>query len=116
MTISEFKRKLKENPNNVAFSETIELIEAHYDFTPTSFVNGDLTNKAGENSGSCKVFAFAKAQSLSKEEALAFLKERGINNGIIFHSESFDNDQYFFHPYHKLPRPNLHSSNHNFEN
>ena len=71
MTISEFKRKLKENPNNVAFSETIELIEAHYDFTPTSFVNGDLTNKAGENSGSCKVFAFAKAQSLSKEEALA---------------------------------------------
>ena len=71
MTIKEFKTKLKESPENVAFSETIELIEAHYDFTPTSFVNGDLANEAGENSGSCKVFAFAKAQSLSKAEALA---------------------------------------------
>ena len=71
MTINEFKTKLKENPSNVAFSETIELIESLYDFTPSSFVNGDIKNEAGENSGSCKVFAFAKAQSLSKEEALA---------------------------------------------
>ena len=71
MTITEFKTKLKDNPNNVAFSETIEVIEANYDFTPTAFVNGDLKNKAGENSGSCKVFAFARAQSLTKEEALA---------------------------------------------
>ena len=71
MTITEFKTKLNENPNNVAFSETIEVIEGNYDFTPTSFVNGDLTNAAGENSGSCKVFAFAKTQSLSKEETLA---------------------------------------------
>jgi hypothetical protein len=71
MTIIEFKTKLKENPNNIAFSETIEVIDAHYDFTPISFVNGDIKNEAGENSGSCKVFAFAKTQSLSKEEALA---------------------------------------------
>jgi len=34
-------------------------------------VNGDLTNESGQNSGSCKVFAFAKVQSLSKEETLA---------------------------------------------
>jgi len=71
MTINEFKTKLKDNPSKVEFSETIAIIEALYDFTPTSFVNGDLTNEAGENSGSCKVFAFAKEQSLSKEEALA---------------------------------------------
>ena len=71
MTIQEFKTKLTDNPKNVAFSETIEIIEANYNFTPTSFTNGDLTNQAGENSGSCKVFAFAKAQSLTKEQALA---------------------------------------------
>jgi len=71
MTITEFKTKLKESPENVVFSETIELIEAYYDFTPTSFVNGDLKNEVGENSGSCKVFAFAKTQSLTKDEALA---------------------------------------------
>lgn len=71
MTIQEFKNKLTENPSNIAFTETIEVIEAHYDFTPTTFTNGDLTNQAGENSGSCKVFAFAKAQSLTKQQALA---------------------------------------------
>jgi len=71
MTIEEFKTKLKESPSNIAFSETIEVIEENYDFTPSSFVNGDLKNEAGENSGSCKVFAFAKAQSLSEEETLA---------------------------------------------
>ena len=71
MTIQEFKTRLKETPTKVAFSETIEIIEANYNFTPTSFTNGDLKNEAGENSGSCKVFAFAKAQSLNKEETLA---------------------------------------------
>jgi len=71
MTISEFKTKLQESPQEVEFAETIAVIEAHYNFTPTSFVNGDLTNESGQNSGSCKVFAFAKVQSLSKEETLA---------------------------------------------
>lgn len=71
MTIQEFKTKLTENPKAVAFSETIELIETHYDFTPTAFINGDLKNQAGENSGSCKVFAFAKTQSLTKQQTLA---------------------------------------------
>ena len=71
MTITEFKTKLQENPNDIAFSETMAVIENHYDFTPTSFTNGDLKNEAGENSGSCKVFAFATSQSFSKEETLA---------------------------------------------
>ena len=71
MTIAEFKTKLTENPTEVAFSDTIEVIEANYDFTPTTFTNGDLTNAAGENSGSCKVFAFGTAQSLTKEQTLA---------------------------------------------
>ena len=71
MTVEEFKTKLKENPKQIEFSETIEVIEAYYDFSPTAFVNGDLENAAGENSGSCKVFAFSKIESLTKEETLA---------------------------------------------
>jgi len=71
MTITEFKSKLTEAPESIAFSETIEVIESLYDFTPTSFTNGNLENEAGENSGSCKLFAFAVAQSLTKEETLA---------------------------------------------
>lgn len=71
MTIETFKNKLKNTPKAIAFSETMDVIEAHYEFTPTAFKNGDLENKAGENSGSCKLLAFAKLQNLSKEETLA---------------------------------------------
>jgi len=71
MTIEEFKTKLRESPKSINFSETMEVIESNYEFTPTSFVNGDLENKAGENSGSCKLFSFAKIQGLSQAETLA---------------------------------------------
>jgi len=71
MTIEEFKTKLRESPKSINFSETMEVIESNYEFTPTSFVNGDLENKAGENSGSCKLFSFAKIQGLSLDETLA---------------------------------------------
>lgn len=71
MTIEAFKNKLKNTPNTIAFSDTIGVIEQHYEFTPTSFLNGSVQNDAGQNSGSCKVFAFAEKQNLSKEETLA---------------------------------------------
>jgi len=71
MTIKVFKNKLKEEPKSIDFKETIKVIEAYYEFSPTAFKNGELENKEGENSGSCKVFAFAKAEMLTKEETLA---------------------------------------------
>lgn len=71
MTIEEFKKKLVENPTDVSFSDTMTVIETNFKFTPTTFTNGDLTNEAGQNSGSCKVFAFAIKEGLTKEEALA---------------------------------------------
>ncbi|MCB4807120.1 HopJ type III effector protein [Tamlana sp. 62-3] len=71
MKIETFKTKLKNNPEAIDFSETMETIEANYNFTPTAFINGDLQNEEGQNSGSCKLFAFAKAQELTKAETLA---------------------------------------------
>ncbi len=71
MTIELFKDKLKNAPETIAFSETMEIIETNYNFFPTAFANGTLQNKSGENSGSCKLFAFAKTQNLTKEETLA---------------------------------------------
>jgi len=50
--------------------ELIAYVDAHYAFTPTAFVNGDTRNAAGENNGSCKLFAFARAQGWSKERTL----------------------------------------------
>ena len=40
------------------------------DFTPTAFQNGALNNAAGENNGSCKLFAFAKRHHLDKQSTL----------------------------------------------
>jgi len=71
MNIESFKNKLKESPNQIEFSETMGVIEANYEFNATAFKNGTLENAEGQNSGSCKLFAFAKAQGLTKEETLA---------------------------------------------
>lgn len=56
--------------NEVSFQEVIAYIEANFDFTPTAFKNGDTYNEAGQNSGSCKVFSFAKLSGLSAQETL----------------------------------------------
>lgn len=79
MTIQDFKNKLQENPTKVAFAETMQIIEDNYNFTPTAFTNGEIRNNSGENSGSCKVFAFAKLEQLSKEETLLCFGEHYQN-------------------------------------
>jgi hypothetical protein len=71
MRIEDFLSKLRSNPESISFTDTIAAIDAHYDFTPVRFTNGTAINEAGTNSGSCKLFSFAKLQNLSKEETLA---------------------------------------------
>lgn len=71
MNIESFKNKLKESPKQIDFSETMNVVDENYNFTPTAFKNGTLENAEGQNSGSCKLFAFAKSQNLSKEDTLA---------------------------------------------
>lgn len=71
MTIADFKNKLRNTPSDIGFSDTMRVIEANFEFTPTAFSNGSLENASGENSGSCKLFAFAKMQGFTKEETLA---------------------------------------------
>lgn len=62
--------KLRSDPMAVQFGEVMDVIDTHYKFRPTSFRNGDLQNEEGQNDGACKVFAFAKANKLKKEETL----------------------------------------------
>lgn len=71
MLIEDFLSKLRSNPESIAFTDTIATVDANYNFTPTRFTNGTAVNEAGTNSGSCKLFSFAKLQALSKEETLA---------------------------------------------
>lgn len=70
MTIQQFKTKLEASPTTITFAETMQVIEDSYNFTPTSFTNGELKNNVGENTGSCKVFALAKHQKLTKQATL----------------------------------------------
>ena len=71
MNLESFLEKLKQTPEAILFSETIATIEENYDFTPIAFENGLQHNAAGENLGSCKLFAFAEMLNLSEKETLS---------------------------------------------
>lgn len=65
-----FFRQLSTEPDSISFQQTIALIDALYDFTPTLFQNGEQVNAAGENNGSCKILAFAMLHQLSEPQTL----------------------------------------------
>ncbi|MDX6747375.1 HopJ type III effector protein [Polaribacter sp. PL03] len=90
MIIQQFKTKLKANPTAINFAETMEVIEDNYNFSPTGFTNGEIINKAKENAGSCKLFAFAKLQKLTKEETLFCFGEHYKN---VLEDEKGDSHQ-----------------------
>lgn len=71
MQLNTFLEHLQASPETIEFQDTMAVIETCYAYTPTIFTNGDLVNQAGENEGSCKLFAFAKLNNLDKEKTLA---------------------------------------------
>ncbi|ARV06744.1 type III effector [Polaribacter sp. SA4-10] len=90
MIIQQFITKLKVNPTEINFAETMQVIDDNYNFTPITFTNGGLKNNAGENAGSCKLFAFAKHQKLRKEETLCCFGEHYKN---VLEDENGDSHQ-----------------------
>ena len=72
--LSQLIERLQNNPASIQFSEVIELINSHYEFSATRFTNGlgdaAVVNEAGTNEGSCRIFAFAKLHELTKEQTL----------------------------------------------
>lgn len=68
--MKQFLQILETSPESIAFSDTIAMIDAHYDFAPSAFRNGELQNEAGQNNGSCKVFSFAKLHNLTQQQTL----------------------------------------------
>lgn len=69
MTLTDFLTKVKVN-ELVSFSDTISVISENYNYQPMAFKNGTVENSAGQNEGSCKIFAFAKLNNLSEGETL----------------------------------------------
>jgi hypothetical protein len=56
------------------FEDTIAVINAAFEYTPTPFSNGlsngAIINEAGKNEGSCKIFAFAQLMALDEATTL----------------------------------------------
>ncbi|QWF70156.1 HopJ type III effector protein [Methylomonas paludis] len=73
MAISDLLQRVK-NGESVDFQESIAVIDQAYRYQPTEFSNGlvePLLNQAGQNEGSCKIFAFAKLHGLNQTQTLA---------------------------------------------
>ncbi|MDO8351808.1 MAG: HopJ type III effector protein [Gallionella sp.] len=70
MELNNFLKQLDDAPDSIVFGDMLALIESLYEFTPTSFSNGDLVSAAGQNSGSCKIFSFGQLHGLSQQQTL----------------------------------------------
>ncbi len=93
MDITALISKIKQQPEAVEFNEVIDVITKHFHYTPSRFTNGigedQVINLAGKNEGSCKIFAFAMLQGLSKDETLACFG-RYYRDDVIGHPEASD--------------------------
>ena len=70
MDIKTFLDQVKNQPETVTFADTMAVVDTNYQFTPGAFRNGELANAAGQNSGSCKLFSFAKIHGLTEQQTL----------------------------------------------
>jgi len=89
LKLESFVEKIKSAPASIEFEDTMAVIERFYEFTPTTFKNGELTNEAGENSGSCKLFAFARLQELDEQQTL-YCFGRYYRDDVLQHPEADD--------------------------
>jgi len=75
MNTEELIKKIKIAAETVEFNDVMETIAADYNYQASTFYNGlgdkRLTNTAGSNEGSCKIFAFAQLNQLNQQETLA---------------------------------------------
>lgn len=89
MNLNELKQQLLDNPQTVQFNDVIAVIEDNYNFTPSSFDNGTLHNEAGQNNGSCKIFAFAKMNELTQDQTLNCFGDY-YRQDVLEHPEASD--------------------------
>ncbi|WP_111657845.1 HopJ type III effector protein [Isoalcanivorax indicus] len=67
--------RLQQAPESVHVTDVLAVIEAGYEYVPTTFTNGagpqQLVNPAGTNEVSCRLFAFAALHRLPAAQTLA---------------------------------------------
>lgn len=86
-----FLNRLRSEPHLIEFPDTIALINGLYDYKPTGFRNHELVSEAGQNVGSCKLFAFARLHDLTEGETLACF-------GAYYRADVLKNEDGTSHP------------------
>ena len=71
MELELFLNQLNTQPETIEFPDVIALINRLYHYIPTAFHNQDLYSEAGQNTGSCKLFAFARLHEMTEAQTLA---------------------------------------------
>ena len=89
MSIDTLLQQLQTDPQAIAFSDTMAVIDAAYNFSETAFNNGDTHNDAGQNNGSCKLFAFAHLHNLSQSSTLALFGDY-YRQDVLLHPKATD--------------------------
>ena len=88
-----FLQQIKNAPEKTEFKDVIAIIDGHYNYTPTPFSNGagdeKVLSAAGENEGSCKIFAFAKIHGLTEEQTLHCFGQY-YRDDVLQHPENSD--------------------------
>ena len=75
MSLDNLLAELRSHPESVEFANVMAVITENFVYTPCRFSNGigdDLVvNAAGENEGSCKIFALGQLLGLDEDQTLA---------------------------------------------
>ena len=75
MTLDELLLVIKDAPDTVDFNDVMDVVQSNYQYRETEFTNGLgdelVTNRAGTNEGSCKIFSFARLNQLDEAQTLA---------------------------------------------
>jgi len=91
MELELFLNRLDTQPDTIEFPDVIALINRLYTYIPTAFRNHELLNEAGQNTGSAKVFAFARLHDLSEQQTLALF-------GAYYRADVLKNPEGDSHP------------------
>ena len=89
MSIDTLLKQLQTAPQTIAFNDTMAAIDAAYNFSETAFKNGDTHNDAGQNNGSCKLFAFAQLHHLNQGSTLALFGDY-YRQDVLLHPTATD--------------------------
>ncbi len=91
--MDKLKELLNSTPEIIEFDKVMQVIADCYHYSPTRFTNGkgsdQVTNEAGSNEGSCKIFFFAKLNNLNEKQTLACFGQY-YRNDVLAHPENTD--------------------------